>query len=505
MSYKTLQLKTKILPMKNIILKLCLLVFLTSSFQTFSQEKIVYQPEAMQKDLLKFKTALIKTHPGIYEYQTPEEFELFMNNLMSEASKPLEGKSFYKLVLKLIANIHDAHTVVYSYKTLGKAFKSQKRLPFEVFIKNQRIFIVRNMSDQSIPEGSEIISIDNSLSNDIVAEMLKHYSADGINNSAMEHYLGVSYLSFSKTYPIVFEAKPVYQITYKDYNTRKIVTKRINSISKEEYSETELERYGANSSKFKEKALDFKINEGGNYAYLQITRFFKDSFQEPESTYPDFYRECFKEIANKKINHLIIDLRDNDGGKLSNAAHLLRYFVNKPFTPTNEITTKGNDEYYLKTIGDTLSFNSDYGLKQKENGDYKVTKYDYLTELKVFEPIDKYGFNGKIVVLIDGGASSAGGAGPAILQEYTDAVFIGSETFGTAGVGNGINKTYIYGEYTEVAISIPLMHSNIAINEHLKRRGVLPDYEITNSIHNIINERDIILEFALEKLFEKKD
>lgn len=491
--------------MRDLISKLCLILFLAISFPSFGQNKIMYQPEDMQKDLLKFKTALIKTHPGIYEYQTPTEFERFMGHLMSEASEPLEAQTFYKLVLKLVANIHDAHTVVYPFQKLGEVFKNQNRLPFQIFIKNQRIYIVRNMSDQSIPEGSEIISIDGSLSNGIVSKMLEHYTADGLSISGVEHYLGVSYLSFNKTYPIVFEAKPTYEITYRDYHTRELVTKTIASISRENYLEKELEKYHTNSKKFKEKAFDFKINEEKEYAYLQITRFFKDSFQEPESTYPDFYSECFKEIDDKNIKHLIVDLRDNDGGKLSNAAHLLRYFVSKPFTPTNEITTKGNDEYYLETVGDTVSFNVDFGLEQKVNGDYKVTKLDYLTELRTFEPIDAYSYDGKIIVLIDGGAASAGGAGPAIIQEYTDALFIGSETFGTAGVGNGINKNYIYGDHTEIAISIPLMHSNIAINKHLKRRGVLPDFEIFPSIHDIVNKRDVILEFALEKLFDEKD
>jgi len=316
----------------------------------------------------------------------------------------------------------------------------------------------------------------------------------------MEHYLGVSYLSLSHIYPIIYENKPSYTITYRDYKTKKIYTKNIASVSREAYLKTELEKYKNNSNKYKEKAFDFKIDEEKKYAYLQITRFFKDSFEEPESTYPDYYKTCFKEIQEKKIKHLIVDLRDNDGGKLSNAAHLLRYFVKKPFTPTNEITTKGNDEYYLKVLGDTMTFDLDYGLKRKSNGDYKVTKFDYLTELKVFQPIDKYSFDGKIIVLIDGGSASAGGSGPAILKEYTDAIFIGTETFGTAGVGNGINKTYVLGDHTGVAISIPLMHSDIAINEHLKRRGVLPDYEISNSIDDIINKRDVVLEFALKKL-----
>lgn len=491
--------------MKNTLFKLFfLLLFSVISFPNFAQNNIIYQPDQMQKDLLKFKEALIKTHLGIYEYQTREEFEKFMNDLMSEVSKPLKGRTFFKIVFKMIAKIHDGHTGVHSFRELVKVLKKQKRLPFQFYVKNQRIFIVRNMSNQLIPEGSEILSIEGKLSNHIISEIFKYLPVDGLSISGMEHYLGVSYLSLNRIYPIVYEDKASYKITYRDYKTRKIHSKNVPSISKKQYLKIELERYQNNSNKFKKKAFDFKINEEKRYAYLQITRFFQDSFSEPESTYPDYYKACFKKIHEKNIKHLIIDLRDNDGGKLSNAAHLLRYFVKKPFVPTNEITTKGNDEYYLKTIGDTLSFNSDFGLERKPNGNYKVTKFDYLTELKVFKPIDQYRYDGKIIVLIDGGSASAGGSGPAILQEYTDAVFIGSETFGTAGVGNGINKSYILGDHTGVAISIPLMHSDIAINEHVKKRGVLPDYEILNSIHDIINNRDRVMEFALEKMREKK-
>nr|WP_262922096.1 S41 family peptidase [Aquimarina acroporae] len=335
--------------------------------------------------------------------------------------------------------------------------------------------------------------------------MIRHYSADGVTISAIEHYLGVSYLSFSRTYPIVYDAKSTYEITYKDYVTREIKTKIVTSISNQEYLKIELERYGTNSNKYKEKAFDFTINENEKYAYLQVTRFFKDSFQEPESTYPDFYKKCFKEIEERKIENLIIDLRDNDGGKVSNAAHLLRYFVKNPFTPVNETTTKGNDQYYLDYNDNEngLYLDEQFGLKKKLNGDYKVTDFDYLTGLKVFKPIDEYEYNGKIIVLIDGGASSAGGSGAAIIQEYTDAIFVGSETFGTAGISNGVNKIYVLGNETGIVLTIPVMHSDIAVNKHLKRRGVLPDYEISNNIHDIINKRDVMMEFVVKNLLNR--
>jgi hypothetical protein len=188
--------------MTNIIFKLTFLLALVIPLPILAQDSLFFQPEEMQKDLIKFKTALIKTHPGVYEFQTPEEFDRFTNQLLQETSIPLEGKAFFNVVLKLVAKIHDGHTGVYSIGPLSESFKQYKRLPFQVFIKNQRIYVVRNMSDQSIPDGSEIISIDNVLSNEIVSKMFQHYSADGLTTSAIEHYLGVSYLSFSRTYPI---------------------------------------------------------------------------------------------------------------------------------------------------------------------------------------------------------------------------------------------------------------------------------------------------------------
>jgi hypothetical protein len=42
------------------------------------KQPIIYQPEAMQADLKKFKNALIKTFPGLYTNQSPEEWNLYL-------------------------------------------------------------------------------------------------------------------------------------------------------------------------------------------------------------------------------------------------------------------------------------------------------------------------------------------------------------------------------------------------------------------------------------------
>ncbi|MBL0102184.1 MAG: hypothetical protein IPP49_20895 [Saprospiraceae bacterium] len=46
----------------------------------------------------------------------------------------------------------------------------------------------------------------------------------------------------------------------------------------------------------------------------------------------EFIDQSFKQIQEKGLKNLIIDVRYNTGGSQSSAIHLLRYLVDKPFT-----------------------------------------------------------------------------------------------------------------------------------------------------------------------------
>lgn len=466
------------------------------------QQPTIYQPEAMQADLSKFKNALIKTHPGLYTNQSPEKFEEMVNELMLETSKPMQATDFYKVVLKMIANIHDDHTSVKAFNHLGDIIANQKWLPFQIYVTNERIFMVNNLSNLQIPEGSEILAIDGHLSNEILSETLKYFSSDGIHESPTLYKLGVSYFTlFGKLYPQIFGEKSSYNISYRDYKSKKILNAQVEPISGKNYIELKAKRYP--SSIPTTEAFDFKINRPGNYAILKINQFFKDSFTEPENTFPDYYKKCFREISDNKIENLIIDLRDNSGGKAANAAYLLQYFINKPIIPAKKVTTLGNDDYFLKTTGVKLNLDEDFGLAKQMDGTFKVTKSDALGELKKFDPIEEYHFNGKLIVLINGGMVSAAGTAAGLLKEYTNAIMVGSETSGYAGISNGVQKISILGGHTETAITIPLLHAVYTIDPAIQKRGVIPDYQISNSVQDILENRDAALEFALKNLLHK--
>ncbi|MCK8523508.1 S41 family peptidase [Aquimarina sp. D1M17] len=483
---------------KNRIYRSILVSLLIVMQTARAQEHLIYEPGQMLADLKKFKNVLTKVHPGTFTHQTYQEFDQMVNVLKFQTSKPMQAKEFYKVILRLVANLHDGHTQAYSFGKLGNIINNQKRFPFQIYIKDERLFIVKNLSLQEIIEGSEILSINGNLSNEIIFEILEHYSSDGKSHNGMRHWLGGPYKPFYNIYPEIFGEQATYDLVYRDVETHKIAKTKVKSISKEDYKKRESIRYTTKATT--EEAFSFDINKNDNYAYLKINRFFKTSYDEPENTYPIFYKQCFKEIAYKNIKNLIIDLRNNGGGKASNAAYLLQYLVNQNFTPAKEITTMGDDKYFLNILGDSLNLNEPFGLKQKKDGTYKVTDHKLLRDLMNYAPIEEYQFKGKLIVLINGGTSSAAGIAAGLLKQYTNASLVGTETYGYAGISNGIRQISVKGDHTEVAIYLPLLHAKYNINKHIQKRTVVPDYNVSSSIRDIVDGKDVILQFALKNL-----
>lgn len=112
------------------------------------------------------------------------------------------------------------------------------------------------------------------------------------------------------------------------------------------------------------------------------------------NTYKQFKKELEK-LENKKIDSLIIDLRENSGGHLTAAEDILSLFLDSTH-PIYQIKAKdGNDKYYSK------------GKKDK-----------------------KY----KIVILVNNSSASASELTTSALKEQYGAIVIGEKTFGKGTV-----------------------------------------------------------------------
>ena len=173
------------------------------------------------------------------------------------------------------------------------------------------------------------------------------------------------------------------------------------------------------------------------------------------------FKNALKELEEKEIDSLIIDLRDNTGGHLTTVESMISEFLD--------------------------SSHVIYQMQKKD----KITKY-YSTGNKN----KKY----KIVLLANGNSASASEVMIAALTEEYGATFVGEKTFGKGTVQELIDLK----EKTEYKFTTKkwLTPKGNWINE----KGINPDIEVKASedyIDNPTEENDNQLETAIEEAIKK--
>ncbi|MTI19891.1 hypothetical protein E1176_02550 [Fulvivirga sp. RKSG066] len=176
-----------------------------------------------------------------------------------------------------------------------------------------------------------------------------------------------------------------------------------------------------------------------------------------------FYKDIFNQLKTNDIKTLVLDLRDNTGGRNEFAEDMV------PFILKSE-----NDTPYLKK---TISW----------EGKEKI--YD-------MPKASKDVFSGKIFVLVNGRTYSAGSMLTRYLREFAQATVIGEET-GTRYEGFAAgSKQFVTLSNSQLRIGIPRYHITFPPSEKqtTSNRGLIPDYTVEYKIEDLIKERDLHLE-----------
>lgn len=469
-----------------------------------AQELAIYQPAEMRADLQRFNDALTMAHPGIDSVMARDFDEVF-RSVMAEAAAPLSAVEFHLLVMRLTAALHDGHSRAFLDGPTRTYVNRQGLLPLHVEIRDDRIFVLRDLSSAGLAAGAEILTINGTASHALLRRLEAYLGIDGGSRSGLYYRLGSQYLSFYRVFPLVFGFRSGYDIAIADPESGEIREVAVTPIAGGDFQRIDQERYGAAlhlQSLEEELAippLALDLNSAAGYAVLRIRRFFKEGFEEPANTYPALYAGVFRAIEKSGITGLIIDLRGNGGGIGANAAHLVTYLSDSTFTPTLEMNFRGKDAYYASITEEDLGLDDYFGLTESADR-YVVTRSDIITELQSFTPVTEGRYRGKLIVLIDGGTVSAAGMAAGLLQQYTDAVIVGQETGGYAGMSNGVRQLTVRGEHTDSGINFPLAHSEFAVNRHRRSRGVVPDHPVQDTLEDIISGRDAVLAEAVDLL-----
>ena len=520
--------------MKKIFLYVFILLYFTqcSSVKKHNAHlKALIPIDELKADVDFTYKKLQKLHPQLYWYISKEELDYKFDSLKSTIREPITPLEFYKKLSPIVAAVRQGHSYLYPAsmqmtKKETKALIKKGTGPFSQFdfdFFDNKLYVVNNKSyDKSIKAGSEVIAVNGIKPLALIEEYNNYYSSDGYNTTLKTRTSGKRFSSYftvengikdSLTYTLKFnDSIQLITITrYKDDSIKKKELKTQKGITALDRAKLRTFRrkkrvngYNADSKNYN-RNLDF-MEKDSSIAIMKIRSFNKGDFRP-------FYKESFRKIENYKSNTLILDLRDNGGGRLNEIVDLYSYLVDSTFVflEKSEVVSKSSlmeGAYFnggsfglkiLKTIYAPLLYS--YLLLTVHKDD--TGKSWYATHTRPHK-VHTNPFKGKIYVLINGGSFSASSLISSNLKSSKRVTFVGEET---GGAFNGTVAGFmpvIKLPNSKLNIRIGLMVMTPHHKTEIKGHGIFPDKEISTSLEDRLKENDPQLNWILNDLKTNK-
>jgi C-terminal processing protease CtpA/Prc len=525
--------------MKKILFLAFILSFFASckSVETYNAQISKLHPiEDLHKDVDKLYKQLQRLHPRLYQFTTKEKFDFKIDSLKSTITKPLTSREFYKKLAVVTKYVGQGHMSIAppSTKLERKERRAFNLMTFNIdnldfeYIDN-KLIISKAKGKDSLLENAEVLKFGDRTIEDLMATFKKRIASDGYNTTFYNRVIGKRILryygydvgrydslkitfrsvdsTFVKHYKRLAKVKvkdSLQKDSVKTIKPKLKLTKAERKTKKLEWKQKRKERqkYGYDyNTKENTRSLSF-VGADNTVALLKIKGFEKGKF-EP------FYDETFNILDSLNTKTLIIDLRNNFGGRLREINYLYSYLTDKEYTFINksEINTRFPILKSLMSNSKPLGVKLFAGLLSpglavidilrlsKKDGQLYYT----FKSAKSQEP-QALNFKGKTYVLINGNSFSASSILSTQLKGSNRATLVGEETGGAYnGTVAGIYKIYVLPN-TKIKARIGLMHIDSKYKIEPDGYGVKPDVEILPTYKDRLNNIDPELEWVLKDI-----
>jgi len=477
---------------------ICLSLHNILDAQNNLSNKNVFTVEELKQDFSALRSSLEESHPGLYLYKSKSIVDSIFNANYSSLNNAMTGREFMLLTCRVTSQIGDGHLRVVPPKIqLDSLDFGPTAIPFNVYCIDNKLYVRKNYSPLDDKEllGSQIISINDHSIEGFMKEYLQIFPSDG-NNLTHKYRLLSSSRYFTRYFSMLYGYSEQYKVDFISLNETTHKTKTLQGLTFDNLLKIADERY---PDKIEEqKPAYFKISEDKKYAYLKIKSFDKGQYKKNKMNFEKFLKATFKKMESNNVQNLIIDVRDNGGGTDEYGRILFSYFVNQPFDYYKSLRmNKESFDCFKYTSRPDMKAPTGM-LKLNKEGTFDNVQHPNVGKQKPLSPI----YAGNIYVLINGWCFSTTSEFLSQLHFHSKAVFIGEES-GGGYYGNCSGPTPDFTlPNTKVRIEIPLMNYRMAVeNYQYLDRGLIPNYTVTPSLIDKINNLDLELNFT-KKLIE---
>lgn len=436
-----------------------------------SYTKII-QLDKLKEDLdFLFKT-IEEVHPDMYAYTSKEEFDPLREQLYKRINQPMSSLEFYKLTAPVVASLKSFHTLLLPFSEEYKKYARNdgKVFPLELHWDGSKVVLYKNFSTVPLPVGGTVLSINGKASNELFDSYAKCIASEnkGTNPWYIENPIflrSLLWLEFGQVEGWQLKIKSPKGQT-KNYVVPALTLKQFETENP------------AATVKWEEH---YQVIPQCDAA---VIKFYK--WREPEEL-KAFFESSFKDIYSKNISNVIIDIRENTGGRDDCFHSLLEHLASNPYRIYDKVYIKISEQAQERIAS----------LRNDMPDKFAGAKSGDIVTLELSEqmpPNNPHKFNGRVFVLVGRQSFSASTVFSSLVKCFKIATLIGEETG---------DPTTLYAD----SIMFKLPNSQIEAGAASKLlicacgkadgRGALPDYEIKQKPEDTAKGIDTTLQFTL--------
>ena len=471
-----------------------------------------------QEDFKIFRGSLNEVHVGLNWFITEKELSDLFDKTYNSLTENTPTEDYYLKLRYIMASLRHGHNGItlpqeegVNYR-LSSLAKSKKFFPLAIRILNNRIFVAVNTSaNPKLTAGTEIVAINGEPVKKILEKQLPLMFSNGQNVSFKYGNLE-GYYQFHYLYQMMNRGIERFKLEAIPYNSKKKQTFEVEGELPQTISERFEKITGKAISKYVNMLQYRVVDEKNKIAYLKLGSFYSGLAQN----YAQFLDKTFTEIKQSGIKHLIVDVRQNEGG--GDGYWQMAY----TYTTGNSLTNgtgglpyvKGDKFSYFKYVEnprlDVAGFaNNPYAFIDKTaDGRFRLKPQFTAEDTKPFlAPPNAY--SGNLYVLQDGLSFSAAIAyittvNYELRKQNRFVKFIGDEPGDDlkSGVGSGGASADLRLPNSKISVRIPLLGGG-DVPYSMKPNAPIPDYKVIPTAKDLAEAKDAELNFTVD-LIKKK-
>ncbi|HEX7844379.1 MAG TPA: S41 family peptidase [Chitinophagaceae bacterium] len=497
--------------MRILLVLLCPIVWISCSVSknSYSPNK-KYSPEQLQKDYSLYRAILETHHPSLYWYTSKDSMDHYFNVGEQKLKDSMTEAEFRKVLSYVTAKINCGHTSVRSSKAALKYIDTTRAIkifPLSMKLWDDTMVVAANLNrrDSILRRGTIIKSINNRTTKQIIDSLFNHISTDGYNTT--HKYQTLSNRGFfGSLYTSVYGISDKYTIDYVDSagnagtvvvpvfipttdTARRAAIRPVTSIPQPSRKERQQQRLA--------NMRLLQMDTVNRSAMMTVSSFGRGYRLKK------FFRQSFRELERRSIEHLIIDVRSNGGGSVTNSTLITRFLSDHRFKIGDSLYAVRKRSRYSSHI-ENNTWNNLFMIfftGKKKDGKYH---FGYF-ERHYFKPKKKNHFDGQAYIVTGGNSFSATTLFASALMKQDNITVVGEET----GGGAYGNSAWLIPDatlpITGVRFRLPLFRLVIDKTVPKDGRGVIPEVESKPTIENIRKGTDFKIEKVMEMIKEDQE